>query len=735
MRSSTTSNSSNSSVLTRKAEQIIQEQEERHEQLREQQEQQQQQRRRRRQEQPPELELSRRPPIIGHHHNRTSTSSTNVLSSMILPPPLSSSSSSSSSSLSSSSPHKAIATTTTTTTIVAGSSTVSSSVRPVYRQYILDRISGNSYIPLHRRDPSRPRRPRRRPLPPDRAGNGDDGSGDATNDDDENRNDSKNNSFREEKNLHDSPEKFGEEEENGIVTDMDATDNDKDDDDDDDDDDPTDCWKNRPPHFLCYVPPCVRRCPRILEQNMICEYVGQVGWHSCFKNHHLARRRLFSIGFFFNFVALCLTIVAAMAYSINFNLLTSASFTRGEITVPQWANNTMAILNIGFRAVAITDQDKIVGGDKVAVFDDFCSEFATRPEQSVERFLEDDLCSTCRDSSERFVLSCILNIVIILRNMFSDITRMYPKYDLNCPNFYGSLMATLSVILGMYTILAYRNRCFRAVEQDLRPFYRNNFTIVPEPIQGDIFVDPDDLLLVQFKWKNGPGFDCLMAATLLRFVDAICNYIVPTPSITRNKAEQELYELEFGTPHECQPPKRGGGNDGGLPVATTTTTTEVAGVATRNGDPWGDGSGHEVLSDNSFTTTTTTNNRDDKRRLWSSTGRDEKMLYSDSGLDGFKIEHDVFEESSDHQNGELSFDDVDDDDDDDDNDHDKSLQRMGQQHYNHQFLTPQTIRPAWDRRGLASIREEKSQELSCSSLSMSSPTRTDSPKVSSWHGT
>ncbi|KAL7555983.1 hypothetical protein ACA910_018383 [Epithemia clementina (nom. ined.)] len=177
----------------------------------------------------------------------------------------------------------------------------------------------------------------------------------------------------------------------------------------------------------------------------------------------------------------------------------------------------------------------------------------------LQMLLGGELCGSCQGSSQSFILSSVINICIILRNMFSDITRMYPKYDLNCPNFYGSLMATASVLLGIYTIFAYRQRCqhdlqtefFLVWYNDSNNNNSNNMTsttrLVDADVDGDGFLNTNYDIQVILEWDNGPGFTCLMIATFLKVMDAIVNYMVPTPTITRSWEERQDYELEFGT--------------------------------------------------------------------------------------------------------------------------------------------------------------------------------------------
>jgi len=309
--------------------------------------------------------------------------------------------------------------------------------------------------------------------------------------------------------------------------------------------DPTDCL-NRPPHFLCWVPICVRRSPWFCEQNALCERQGKFGFHQCgLKQYHRRRRPIFIIGFTFNLIALGLMVVASMAFSINYNLLSHTSFTRGVATVPQLSNSTEAIINIGFRAIAMNDPISNNGGQDVITLINFCG--GDQDDFSKDDVLQDSVCGECQQSSYTFVISCLINMIFIIRNMFSDITRMYPRYDLNCPKCTGSLMATLSFFLGCYTIILYQNRCFKNFDRDIRPdqfFFSQNTT----GFDGDENLNhySEDFVNIQFRWSPGPGFTCLILATFFRMADAICNFIVPTPGITRDKVEQAQYEMDFG---------------------------------------------------------------------------------------------------------------------------------------------------------------------------------------------
>jgi len=50
------------------------------------------------------------------------------------------------------------------------------------------------------------------------------------------------------------------------------------------------------------------------------------------------------------------------------------------------------------------------------------------------------------------------------------------------------------------------------------------------------------LVNMEYDWKAGNGLILVVTATALKIIDIVCNLLVPTPTITRNKDEQIEYE-------------------------------------------------------------------------------------------------------------------------------------------------------------------------------------------------
>ena len=294
-------------------------------------------------------------------------------------------------------------------------------------------------------------------------------------------------------------------------------------------------WRERPPHCCCYLPPFVRICPGLLEQNRFCEWVGRIGL-DFFETHHERRRKLFLVGFAFNVAALFLMIVASMAFTENHELLSRTSFSRGIAT----ATNVSGVveMNVGFRALTINDPYGLIDAENdVITFDTLCS-------GSDLEILKEAICGECRDSSEGFILSVIFNIILISRNLCFGIIRMYPRYDLNCPSFHGSFMGLVSFALGCYTIWAFQQRCFRSIDSQQDVLESSLYANLPESTITQI--SDIEAVDVQMSWGRGPGLLCMHIATFVRMIDVICNFLVPSPAIARSKLLQRDYEDHFG---------------------------------------------------------------------------------------------------------------------------------------------------------------------------------------------
>lgn len=185
--------------------------------------------------------------------------------------------------------------------------------------------------------------------------------------------------------------------------------------------------------------------PYWLEQNPVCVWAGNVQFRRCDYNH-VQRRRIFLTGFVFNFLSLYMVMISCFAFSKNYPILSRVGFTRSKHTLFVKSSKTNFTeplvvdefrVDMGLRAIAVSGPANWTIGEQAIRFGPFC-DFNTsslrHPFDTFYNRAKENVCGKCKQSSNRFFFSLLMNMLAIIKNMFSDINRMYPKYDLNCPN-------------------------------------------------------------------------------------------------------------------------------------------------------------------------------------------------------------------------------------------------------------------------------------------------------------
>jgi len=130
-----------------------------------------------------------------------------------------------------------------------------------------------------------------------------------------------------------------------------------------------------------------------------------------------------------------------------------------------------------------------------------------------------DLCAECRDSMVS-KSSVILSVLTAFPTMATNLQRSTPFGDVNCQKAMGMLMNLVGMLTSLIALLAFRRAC-----------YAN----LPEGKDG----------LGAIEWTLGPGFRCLMAATLIKFPDAICHFLVPVPKPKWTKPAEKLNLAQY----------------------------------------------------------------------------------------------------------------------------------------------------------------------------------------------
>ena len=283
----------------------------------------------------------------------------------------------------------------------------------------------------------------------------------------------------------------------------------------------------KPPCFVCYIPAPVYHLAAILEQNKFCEAFGRIGS----KNFNYQKRReLLLFGVAANVLSFLLSLFACLSISLKFNHIVAAGFSKGFAYIPSADLPTSGIW-IGLRGVAIRNfqgqaviNDSYVEGDQVIEFDSFCDYV----DEGLPTYMDPDDCDSCAEASSGLITAVIMATLLTLPNIFTDILRMYPNYDLNCQKFFGSILNLASAASSLYAYRGYADLCFKK-------FYA----------EGQVS-EGESMLEVMFLWRPGNGLICIIVATILKGIDIIIMLMIPTPDIAHKRSLQESYEVLYG---------------------------------------------------------------------------------------------------------------------------------------------------------------------------------------------
>jgi len=129
------------------------------------------------------------------------------------------------------------------------------------------------------------------------------------------------------------------------------------------------------------------------------------------------------------------------------------------------------------------------------------------------------LCDDCRNNLLS-TSTLVLAILTQLPTMATDLQRTTLFGDVNCQKSMGVVTNLCSLVSSMMSLLAFRAACYQRL---------------PTDIDGQVAV----------QWSVGLGFKCLVGATLIKIVDALCHVAVPTPSARWEKPDKKLSLVEY----------------------------------------------------------------------------------------------------------------------------------------------------------------------------------------------
>ena len=122
---------------------------------------------------------------------------------------------------------------------------------------------------------------------------------------------------------------------------------------------------------------------------------------------------------------------------------------------------------------------------------------------------------------------------------------MYSGYDINCAKNTLSIASILIICLNLNVLLTYIIFCGKESFQSAPTAYFD--------ANGNVVDSADDaFIILEFAWSWGWAFNALIISMGLKVIDLLSNIAVPTPKVTRDRMEQEVYEtIVYVDPEEA----------------------------------------------------------------------------------------------------------------------------------------------------------------------------------------
>lgn len=296
---------------------------------------------------------------------------------------------------------------------------------------------------------------------------------------------------------------------------------------------------SRPPCFLCFVPKPVVWLSCLIEQNSVFERLGKVG---CFSPENLrARKWCLGIGLFLNVIGTLLTIYTCLAISTDYDVLHYSHFTQGSVLSQHRDVNTGEVtdkiyyyLRMGMRAASVRE-DYDYDTERVVLFEDMC-----KRAEDIYQGASDGRCNQCNLVSGRVITTLIVSLVMCFPSLTTDVLRLYSNYDCNCQKVFASFSAVISVGFAWYTIALYQYQCFDSFESGITCL-REDGTFYHLGDRNSTRCEFGETEVSQQFWF-GAGWVALATAGIIKTLDMLLNFAIPTPTICRDRQEQLEYE-------------------------------------------------------------------------------------------------------------------------------------------------------------------------------------------------
>jgi hypothetical protein len=124
----------------------------------------------------------------------------------------------------------------------------------------------------------------------------------------------------------------------------------------------------------------------------------------------------------------------------------------------------------------------------------------------------------------------ISNLITSLPNIKGNIVRSTPQGDRNCEKTMALITGFISTLSTLLALSVYADVCIRQL--------------------------PETVLAKDITYELGPGFVCLLVATLLKPIDVIINLLTPVPD--RQEEETDSAESAGSSKSKSQPAQYSG---------------------------------------------------------------------------------------------------------------------------------------------------------------------------------
>jgi hypothetical protein len=111
-------------------------------------------------------------------------------------------------------------------------------------------------------------------------------------------------------------------------------------------------------------------------------------------------------------------------------------------------------------------------------------------------------CEDCQDACNSSISSVIIALITCIPTIQTDLQRSTVKGDLNCQKIMGMFTGLMGTISTLIALSAYADGCYRNLPDN--DGAGNNIV-----------------------WELGPGFSCLLVATLLKPIDFLIHLLMP----------------------------------------------------------------------------------------------------------------------------------------------------------------------------------------------------------------